>query len=428
MSHNRSKGSALKGAPIPVFRFTSSAQWQTFFTTEEEYFNSSHPENCVSRNIGRSTFSVSPRTQLLETDLDCAAVQNSSEFSFLLPRQGEAYSTCGTIKVIHKTLYDGCTDILYHHCDRPECPCPYCSDHLLSRDSWKAAERLTEMSMLYYTETNTRLGWPKHVVFSGPQDEAIAACSSPDDFKDYRTFGMNLMKNAGAVGGMFVVHMFRIVGEPADCDDLEENPARYAPGGIVTLLMKAGYGIGTKNGSKGSLWDGIFADALGLGSAYRYVYLSPHFHAHIYGHLQNSRVFFNSTNWIYKNKGARKSEKALAASIAYTLSHATRLEVLGIPVTKAVSWFGVMAYNKGGVTEIKGDYVPKTCDHGHAYHEAAINDPSLIYDEIWVREIKRYYRLNTKTKPPPSAESGATLPSTIFDFDDIPISELNYCV
>ncbi len=418
----------MKGAPFPRVRFTPTAQYQTFFTpTDEEYCDSSHPENCVSCKYGRSTLSASLHTSLVLKDLDCANeistsylpvlfdvsdLVRSSNFTFILPRQGEAYSTCGTIKAIHKTLYDGCTDILYHHCDRPECPCPYCSTRLLIRDSEKAAERLTEMSRLYYIEQNIKLGWPYHWVFSQYPEIALAACDSPDSFRSGRSDAIGIFRSAGVRGGMAVPHYFRIRGESLSSDDDSDNPQEFALDGIIALLKKAGYGIG--NGSKGSLWDGIYADALGLGSAYAYVVPSPHWHVHGYGFLENSRTFFQKTKWIYyKSGGPRKSEKALAASIAYTLSHATRLEVLGIPTTRAVSWFGIMAPNKGGVTEIKGSLVLKTCDHGHTYHEAAINDPSLLYDEIWTREIKKYYRLNTKTKPPPDIEPFGSTPDLV---------------
>jgi len=415
MSRNRSKGSPLKGAPIPVFRFTATPQWQTFLATKEYSFNSSPSENVCILQYGGSTVLKSPANKLLTKDLQCADKNTSqispiyhdlslsslsSEFAFILPRQGQPYATCGTVKAIHKTMQDKCTDIYRFHCDRPECPDPYCQDYTLSFEAKKDADRLTEMAYLYYTEQNIKLGYSHPIIFSPPQDHAKELCSYPDGFKKLRSECIEKAKDAGVLGGVCVPHMFRILGENEEFDDdTEDLMTGYVSGGIADNLRKAGYGIG--KGGKGSLWDGVFANALNLNSSYDYVYLSPHFHVHGYGFLKNSRTFYNEIGWIYKKGRALKNNIAMASSIRYVLSHVTRLEVLGSVVSKSDSWFGNMAYNKGGVNEIYGETVPKLCVHRFQYYEAAIHDTSLLYNEVWVKQLIRTFRLTSKLKPPP---------------------------
>lgn len=321
--------------------------------------------------------------------------QISSEFAVVLPRQGQSYSTCGTVKAVHKTIEDNCIDIFHHHCNRPECPCQYCQDHMLSFEAHKDADRLIEMSNLYH-KLGIDLGWPYHLILSPPQEPAKKLCETPDGYKKLRSEGIAFAKSIGVKGGVLMVHAYRIKGEIETSDDLLPD---YEPNSRADMLHKAGYGIG-KCG-KGSLWDGVFADALNLGSAYEYLYLSPHFHIHGYGFLDNARVVYDKTGWIYKKGDKLKKYEALSGSIRYALSHCTRLEVYGVVVSKSDSWFGDMAYNKGGANEVFGAFIPKLCEHGFQYYEAALDGSNELFDEIWIRPVIRTYRLSTKTKPPP---------------------------
>lgn len=382
------------------------------------YFNPDS-ETVYPALYGGSTVLASPDNKLNSKSLQCDISKTSSEFAFILPRQGESYDTCGEVKMIHKTVEDSCIDIYHNHCDRPECPDEYCSDYLLSFESRKDAERLIEMSALYFKERNIKLGWPHHIIFSPNQDHAKELCSTPDGFKKLRSECINVVKECGVCGGVAMPHMFRIKGESDNFEDDLEDPSNYVSHGVVHHLKKAGYGVG--KGGKGSLWTGIFNNALGLNSIYDYVYLSPHFHVHGYGFLKNSRNFYNETGWIYKKKGSLKNNKALSSSIQYVLSHVTRLEVMGVVTSKSDSWFGDMAYNKGGVSEVYGEAVPKVCVHGFQYYEAAINDPDELFDEVWVRPLIRIYRLSAvKSKPPPSRK---ILPRDIQEF--LSLSELH---
>ena len=92
---------------------------------------------------------------------------------------------------------------------------------------------------------------------------------------------------------------------------------------------------------KRKLWDLVREDELGLGSWRDYVYIAPHFHLVVFGAKVNGGGFYKETGWILKSKGYISKNSNLHKAIFYQLAH-----VAIRPGKRALTWFGVMSYNK----------------------------------------------------------------------------------
>ena len=85
----------------------------------------------------------------------------------------------------------------------------------------------------------------------------------------------------------------------------------------------------------------VFHHARFLDKAKSRPYVSPHFHLLVYGHITNTKEFYNKTKWTIKNKGDLKTDKDIFTCIRYLLSHA------GVRKgTSTVRYLGDVSYRK----------------------------------------------------------------------------------
>ena len=303
--------------------------------TEAEIKRSLNPDDnspgCVSCNDGLSNSTS-------QGD-DSGIFQFNNTISYVMPGQGANYDECGHVKFGVSCKVDDYRKVVFHHCDRPECP--VCNDGYAYRKAKDMADRLFEGNRLYYKH-GYKMGYLKHFILSPPQQEAITKLSTLNGYRALRTECKDLLLNNGVRGGIIVFHMYRMLPE------------------IAVRLQGVGYGV--KSG-KGSLWDGVVADGLELGSAYKYVYLSPHFHVHAYGNLTYSPTFKRDTNWVYVNRKGRSTFEGMVKSIKYTLQHASRVEEYGVLKCQVASYFGLYSYRSLSKDYIETKEITEKCPH-----------------------------------------------------------------
>lgn len=197
--------------------------------------------------------------------------------SWSMPGGGEAYSDCGSLR------FRGCLNIKEHNHGLDGRPPhqAYVQAYKRSCNRRECPKCFESWAWLEGERAEDRLvhyrGWRRaiHVVFSCPTD-TLETCN-------YEVLRLKMYKIAfkcGLKGGLVVFHPFRL------------NPRRW----------------------------------------------SPHFHVLGYGWIVNVEKTFQSSGWVIKNIGIRKT---LKGTVKYQLSHC------GIHASyHAITWFGRLAYNK----------------------------------------------------------------------------------
>ena len=209
---------------------------------------------------------------------------------FQLPGYGEPYEWCGTYRYIgHFSHSYNEWHVLRRKrsCHRFECP--VCKDDWRKRAVMDAIDRFDVMS-----ELHPRIRY-NHFILSPPQDSDYSLQST---FKSMRKQAYMLSKQLGIKGGYVIFH---------------ERALRYTD---TTTYTNNHCGSG-----------------------------GPHFHIVGHGWATNVKEVYDSTGWIVKNKGRRRS---LYKTLDYLLDHAVRA-ILPIRQTrnqlKTETWFGDMSYN-----------------------------------------------------------------------------------
>lgn len=217
-----------------------------------------------------------------------------------IPGHGEEYDDCG------KFGLKGCQKIHLHHgkgvfakqfrrsCNRAECPVCY--------ESWSALEAHRAMHRFEVAGKAERI---IHVIVSPPKD------THDQDIKKLRAGMYGVAKRAGFKGGLSIFHPFRW---------------RCLSCGLDAERCSCEIHCG--------MW-----------------YYSPHFHILGHGWISNVGEIYQSTGWLVKNLGLRKS---LYRTIQYQLSHAgvwitdKREGILPIAKGKrlSITWFGNLSYAK----------------------------------------------------------------------------------
>lgn len=220
---------------------------------------------------------------------------NNDALTWHLPGHGKSKDSCGEfLKALKCPDYQQPTltgvkhdrFVTLKHCFDPECP--ICYEAWAAREGNRAAERFDSAHTLYFKD-GLDLQGERHIVFSPPQAEAIELLKTKKGYKKLKSDAIKLIKKAGVVGGAIIFHPFR------------QNHT-------------------TKT------W-----------------YLSPHFHVVGYGYLQNFVDFHAKTGWVYKNLGVRAT---LTGTIIYALTHCGLAYQNDVRVFHALTWFGLLSYNK----------------------------------------------------------------------------------
>lgn len=266
---------------------------------------------------------------------------------FRLPGQGEQTNDrCG--EWVHplrcpntaQTTLDGKEHDSYvatHSCHNPDCP--VCYESWASRQAQTTADRLIQGAGLY-RKTGYRMGRIDHVVFSPPQDLAKDLHRTSGGAKILRTMAKDMIKKAGASGGVVIYHPFR-QNDPREPNFNSDIPA-YA-------------------------W-----------------YESPHFHALITGYLMKSNEFYDKTGWAYKKMGQRAT---IAGTVKYTLTHCGIADGF-----QAITYFGLFSYNKIVIDKIEKvtEAVKCTACGTELHLYALVENDNGGYDVDWSQDLGVY--------------------------------------
>lgn len=286
----------------------------------------------------------------LYNELYPALKQSTDYVTWKMPKWGSSRADCGEI-IYAVTCEDKHTPVIHGiHCYRPECP--ECYEYWANREGKSATERIEVVEKLY-AEAGKRIGKPKHVIFSPPQDWAIEMMETLDGFKKLRSKCNKITKDAGFLGGCLIFHSHR---------------QKHAD---------TGSNCDSENCQKEHIWE-----------------LSPHFHSIGYGFLEKSDTFYEKTEWIYKNKGVRKT---VFGTIKYLLTHCGLCYVNDARKTRATTWYGILGCNQLMIVSTEVLKEPQYCDTcgGHLIKWfVAGDDEHLIPAEEYLKKTRiRTYKL-----------------------------------
>jgi len=272
---------------------------------------------------------------------------------------------------------DGCGKTrvpLKKSCFRKECP--VCYKDWARREAQRAAERLIQGAKL----NGYPIGYIRHVIFSPPREKAEEILKDKESFKKARGELIKLMKKCGLKGGMIVFHSYRTTEEA----ELKAKEEGYT-----------------------SAWDMV--RKLPEGERERYLELSPHWHVNAVGFLVNSREFFEETGWVCRILRSLKDEEAIEKVVEYEIGHCDLGEDWNL---HAVTWFGIMSYNKVVLEEELIHEEKMACEYcGAPVHlfgctkEGKI-DPEADCGQYVQKRVVRIYKLNVK--PPNLKQSTLT--------------------
>lgn len=272
-----------------------------------------------------------------------ATTHMANEIEWRLPGHGESKADCGDyLKAVGCPGHDTPTvsgdkhtrKVVLKHCFNPACPICYVPwavrEGTAAADRMKAAERL-------YRAAGIELGEPRHFTFSPPQAKAIEDMKTIEGFKQLKADFVKLIKESGIVGGAFEFHSHRV------------NKAKE-------------------------------------------LYLSPHFHVAGYGYITGTKAFYKaSEGWVYKNMGARKT---LSGTIIYALDHCGLAYVGGKRVFHALTWFGLLSYNKlakAAVINEEKEVPCKACSEALHEYALVVNEGGHGMSPDWNKDLGVYH-------------------------------------
>ena len=274
--------------------------------------------------------------------------QNDNELQWHLPGWGESKDDCGEyLKAVScpdhgkPTVTDEkhTRGIILKHCFNPECPICYTSWAI--REGNAAADRMKAAERLYRGE-NIDLQEARHFTFSPPQDAAVELIRTKAGYAKLKGYCIKLIKKSGLMGGAVIFHSHRV-------------------------------------------------------NKYKQLYLSPHFHVVAYGYIMDSPAFEKmSKGWIYKNMGKRAT---LSGTLIYALDHCGLSYSNGERVFHALTWFGLLSYNKLGKKEVikEEKTVPcRACQKEILEYGLVVNPDGHGMNPDWSM-IKGVYLVKVKT-------------------------------
>lgn len=266
-----------------------------------------------------------------------------------IPGWDEKGDLCGEVIAV-ETCPDHPENVKFisHRCFDPKCE--FCYGSWIGREIKSANDRLLEAETLY-AKQGFNLGNIKHITISPQQtDDVKEQIKTIEGIRKLRTDCKDYLIRLGSLGGLIIFHAWR-----------------------VKKFYQRKFAIYKKRGGEGALWDWIRAKDL-LNEA---VYVSPHFHCLQYGYLKDSDLaqedFLNNkrinrfNGWIYKNiepdvEGGRDIKR----TVAYQLNHSTLTysNIYEKRPIHAVTWFGLLSYNKVGKDKEKSrvDYIYPECE------------------------------------------------------------------
>jgi hypothetical protein len=218
-----------------------------------------------------------------------------------------------------------------NNCSKAQCP--VCFKHWIKRRTKVSSERLLQVDRM--------LPMPcKHIVLSPPRDWDGKGLSK-------------ILKLLGVRGGAVVRHPWRFrdkqTGLMIAWKDCDINPISELA--IPSVAVR-----------------------------------SLHYHILGFGFLVSSDKFYESTGWVYKNRGKR-SGNSIPRTMAYLLSHA------GVHGRKqTVRWFGIIANNKLSVTvkmALEAKCCP-ACGSDMDKYQYYFNEPVKVENRRLTRY--KYYR------------------------------------
>lgn len=290
---------------------------------------------------------------------------NSKVCTPTIPGMGTPHPGCGEIQ---GWLWDkdGCGKTrvpLKKSCFRKECP--VCYKDWARREAHRATERLVQGVKL----NGYRLKQLRHVVFSPPPEKAEEILEDKEAFKKARRELIKLIKKCGAKGGMIVFHPYRTTEEAE---------------------------LAAKERGYSSPWD-MIRELPGEERA-RYLELSPHWHVNTVGFLEDSRVFFEKTGWVYRILRPLRDEKAIEELVTYEIGHSGLFDDWNL---HNVAWFGCMSYNKVVLDEEVIHEEKMYCEHcGSPVHLFGCKEGDIDVEvdcgQYVQRRVVRVYRLNIK--------------------------------
>jgi hypothetical protein len=262
-----------------------------------------------------------------------------------MPSSGVAKDDCGEFLKRVRCVEDDHDDwVILRHCDDPRCP--VCWDHWAGRGAFRAGERFLQAEPLW-RQLGHRLGVPKHVTFSPPQEEATVLMATKEGFRRLRKSLVKWARWAGMVGGAVVFHPFR---------------------------------------ERGGSW-----------------FPSPHFHVVGYGYLVPADVFHGKSGWVYKNLGIRDS---VPGTIKYALTHCgVAYDDDDQRMFHALTWFGKLSYNQIVIDTRERGYVTVPCSvcggDLHEFDQEGVDDRGLFLLKVERTRWKLRKKLVQSTLPPP---------------------------
>lgn len=260
--------------------------------------------------------------------------------------------------------------------------CPICSPNAVAREVRRAVPRLMAAKELYGLDY-----YPRHIVFSPPQDWAIEELDIGNWGAVWtRLYGLLRKYGEGVRGGMGVLHPFR-----------------------VSLEGKREY---ASQGGTEKIWAWIQAN-----KRYDVIFASPHIHAMMYGWLPPADEFFSLTGWRYTvvRVAGKMDQDSFRDRVGYMVSHCGLLmesfeDEYGEQKTRqqnhAIRWFGALSYSKfvydGEPVKVKSNESCSCCGGGlyrWMWDNMAEKAVHIVRDEdgpIPVTKLEVFYRYRLK--------------------------------
>jgi hypothetical protein len=269
---------------------------------------------------------------------------------------------CGDIRLVVACPELHEKHLIHQVCHRLQCP--VCFRDAASRAAHRIEERLEGLHGAY-EKNGIRLGRPKHIVFSPPQEDWAQERLERDGGKALRR------------------RLYQLL-------------VKYAKDGV--------YGGATiTHGERRKHTDGTECDKKRCRRKHVWVW-GPHIHFIGYGFFENSARFYTETGWTYKRIDDGGGERDIFSTAKYLLTHCALFvgedrEQLGT----AYHMMGVMANCKGGGRVLEKHEEPVLCEtckkELHQYRPVG-QEPNLDTDSgeymVW-RSVVEWY-VNKRTK------------------------------